>query len=146
MTKDWGFPPNKYDVCVVNKKVDGSILTIAWHVDDLKISHKKKSVVNKSIQDMEKEFGDQAPLTISHGPVIEHLGMTMDFTRPGLVMINMENYVKMMLHHSPTEMDGLATTPAAAHLFRVNDDAMLLNKGQQDIYVHLVMHRLALSQ
>ena len=88
---------------------------------------------------MEKEFGNQAPLTISHGPVIEYLGMTMDFTQPGLVTINVENYVKMMLHDSPTEMDGLANTPAAACLFRANDNAMQLSKAQRDIYVHLVM-------
>ena len=146
LTKDWGFAPNQYDECVVNKKVDGSILTIAWHVDDLKISHEKKSIVDKFIQDMEKEFSNQVPLTISHGPVIEYLGMTMNFTRPGLVTINMENYVKMMLHDAPTEMDGLANTPAAGHLFRVNDDAIQLSKAQQDIYVHLVMQGLYLSQ
>ena len=146
LTRGWGFAPNQYDVCVVNKKVDGAILTIAWHVDDLKISHKKKSVVNKFIQDMEKEFGDQTPLTISNRPVIEYLGMTMDFTKPGLVMINMENYVKMTLHDSPTEMDGLANTPAAAHLFQVNDNTMQLSKAQWDIYVHLVMWGLHLSQ
>ena len=52
----------------------------------------------------------------------------------------------MMLCDSPTEVDGLATTLTAAHLFRVNDDAMLFNKAQWDIYVNLVMQGLNLSQ
>ena len=95
---------------------------------------------------MEKEYSDQATLTIFHLPAIEYLGMTMDFTQPGLVTINMENYVKMMFHDSPTEMDGLANTQAAAHVFMVNDNAMQFGKAQWDIYVHLVMQGLYLSQ
>ena len=32
----WGFVPNKYDDCVVNKTINGSQMTVVWHVDDLK--------------------------------------------------------------------------------------------------------------
>ena len=35
-----GFKQNNYDLCVANKEIDGNICTVAWHVDDLKISHK----------------------------------------------------------------------------------------------------------
>jgi hypothetical protein len=38
--KDMGFTPNPYDPCVMNKNIKGSQCTIAWHVDDIKISHK----------------------------------------------------------------------------------------------------------
>ena len=39
LAKDWGFVLNRYNSCVVNKKVDGKQLTMAWHVDDQKVSH-----------------------------------------------------------------------------------------------------------
>ena len=32
----WGFVPNKYDNCVVNKTINGHQMTVVWHVDDLK--------------------------------------------------------------------------------------------------------------
>ena len=35
----WGFVPNKYDDCVVNKVINGSQMTVVWHMDDLKVSH-----------------------------------------------------------------------------------------------------------
>ena len=40
-----GFEVNPYAPCVANKMVDGSQCTVAWHVDDLKVSHKDKAVV-----------------------------------------------------------------------------------------------------
>ena len=41
-----GFKLNPYDPCVANKIVHGKQLTIAWHVDDLKVSHKKYQVIS----------------------------------------------------------------------------------------------------
>jgi hypothetical protein len=45
--KDNGFVFNPYDPCVANKKVQGSQQTIVFHVDDLKSSHKSKSVTGE---------------------------------------------------------------------------------------------------
>ena len=39
--KGMGFEINSYDMCVVNKIIDGSQCTIVWYVDDIKISHVK---------------------------------------------------------------------------------------------------------
>ena len=38
--EDSGFEVNPYDPCVANKEVRGSQMTVVWHVDDMKISHK----------------------------------------------------------------------------------------------------------
>ena len=35
----YSFELNPYDLCVVNKMVNGEQLTVCWHVDDLKSSH-----------------------------------------------------------------------------------------------------------
>ena len=87
LVKDWGFVPNRYDSCVVNKKVDGKQLTMAWHVDDLKVSHEEERVLDEFIVMMEKEFGQDAPLSVSQGPVQEYLGMTLDFSERGWVVV-----------------------------------------------------------
>ena len=34
-----GFKINPYDPCVANKIINGTQMTVIWHVDDLKISH-----------------------------------------------------------------------------------------------------------
>jgi hypothetical protein len=45
--KSIGFQVNPYDPCVANKTVKGKQLTVVWHVDDLKVSHKRPWVVTK---------------------------------------------------------------------------------------------------
>ena len=35
----WGFVPNKYNDCMVNKMINGHQMTVVWCIDDLKISH-----------------------------------------------------------------------------------------------------------
>ncbi len=40
--KEMGFEINPYDPCVVNKVVDGTQMTVRWHVDDRGGTHKKK--------------------------------------------------------------------------------------------------------
>ena len=147
LVKEWGFTPNLYDSCVVNKMVDGRQLTVAWHVDDLKISHEKEEALDEFIGMMENEFGQDAPLSISCGPAQDYLGMTLDFSEKERVVVKMHNYVKTMLNDAPSSMDGKAATPAAAHLFKVNtENPKLLNKDKKDLFVHLVMQGLYLSQ
>ena len=62
---EWDFMPNPYDLCITNKIVQGKQLTVAWHVDDLKVSHKISTIVNQFITDMENEFGKEMPINKS---------------------------------------------------------------------------------
>ena len=94
LVNDWGFTPNQYDSCVVNKMVDGKQFTVAWPVDDLKVSHEKEEVLDEFIGMMQNEFGKDTPLSISHGPVEDYLGMTLDFSEKGRVVVKMHDYVK----------------------------------------------------
>ena len=41
---------NPYDPCVANKQMQAHQMTVSWHVDDLKISHKDPKVVDDFIQ------------------------------------------------------------------------------------------------
>jgi hypothetical protein len=53
---EWGFTANPYDPCVMTKIVEGTQLTVAWHIDDLKVSHATSSLVDQFIVNMEGEF------------------------------------------------------------------------------------------
>jgi hypothetical protein len=144
---EWGFKPNEYDPCVMNKMVEGKQLTVAWHVDDLKVSHVDSKVVDKFIEDMESEFGKEAPLNKSRGAIHDYLGMKLDYSQPGSVQITMTEYIKMIVHDAPSDMRGRAATPAADHLFRVNStNPVKLSKEKTDIFVHITMQLLYLSQ
>ena len=143
----WGFAPNKYDNCVVNKMINGHQMTVVWHVNDLKVSHIDAREVEKFIQQMEETFGKDSPLTASHGQAHDYLGMTLDFHNKGEVHINMEHYIDMMLQDVPKEMEGISSMPAASHLFKINlKDLQLLGTEQKKIFMHLVMQGLYLSQ
>ena len=144
LVNEWGFVPNRYDSCVVNKQVNNKQLTVAWHVDDLKVSHEEEKVLGEFIGMMEQEFGQDAPLSITCGPIQEYLGL--DFSEKGRVVVKMSNYVKSMLNDAPSSMDGKAATPAAGHLFKVNKENPNLDKARKELFVHLVMQGLYLSQ
>ena len=108
----WGFVPNKYDDCVVNKTINGHQMTVVRHIDDLKVSHMDAKEVEKFIQQMEETFGEDTPLTVSRGKIYDYLGMTLDFRNKGEVRIDMEHYIDMTLQDAPKEMEGLSNTPA----------------------------------
>jgi hypothetical protein len=48
--KKRGYILNPYDSCVASKWVEESQLTLVWHVDDLKVSHKSEAVLDKEIK------------------------------------------------------------------------------------------------
>jgi hypothetical protein len=52
-----GFELNPYDTCVANKLINGKQCTVAWYVDDNKISHVDSNVVTGIIEKIESRFG-----------------------------------------------------------------------------------------
>ncbi len=54
--EEYGFIFNPYDPCVANKMVNGKQLTITFHVDDLKASHKDSKVIDKFIEWVDKNM------------------------------------------------------------------------------------------
>ena len=78
--KEWGFKINEYDQCMANKTINGRQFTVIWHVDDLKISHVDKMVVEDIIGLLNEKFGKESPLNTTRGKVLEYLGMTLDYS------------------------------------------------------------------
>lgn len=92
-------------------------------------------------------FGKEAPLNISHGLVHQYLGMQLDFSTCGSVIINMKGYINSLLETIPPEMSGFATTPALNHLFNHHlDKDPTLKTSKSKLYTHITMQLLYLSQ
>lgn len=145
--REWGFTMNQYDSCVANKVIDGTQMTVAWHVDDLKVSHKKLIAIQEFAAQLNAEFGKETPITESYGKRHEYLGMMLNFSTPGEVEISMQEYIKLILHDAPEDMKGVAATPAGNHLFKVDQvNPTRLTGKQKDDFVHVVMQLLYLSQ
>ena len=143
----WGFKRNPYDWCVMNKTIDGHQCTVLWHVDDLKISHVDSGVVDKVLRDIDDKYGKEAPITQTRGKVHEYLGMTLDYREDGVVKVTMVDYINKMLTELPTDMNGVAPSPAANHLFKVNDsDPKKLDKDTSDMFHRNVAKLLFLSK
>jgi hypothetical protein len=59
----------------------------------------------------------------------------------------MESYIKSMIEKRPEDMIGTSVSPASKHLFNVNTtNPVHLNEHDSDIFPHLVMQLLYLSQ
>jgi len=103
--------------------------------------------VDKVIDLLDGEFGKEEPLSKSRGKVHEYLGMTLDFSNPGQVMVDMSDYVRYVIADMPDDMKGTAATPAAAHLFSVNEgEPVLLPLAEKEIFHRMVMQLLYLCK
>eukprot|EP00957_Ditylum_brightwellii_P207069 15351344-Ditylum_brightwellii.AAC.1 len=76
---------------------------------------------------LESKYGK---LRTTRGKVHEYLGMNLDFSKKGKVRVGMTAYVKEIIEDFPETIDGSTTTPAADHLFQVNDSAKKLDEQQ----------------
>ena len=71
-----GFKLNPHGLCVANSIIEESQFAITWHVDDNKISHAKKHVVQMVISKMEERFGK---MVVSFVPEFDFIGMKLKF-------------------------------------------------------------------
>jgi Reverse transcriptase (RNA-dependent DNA polymerase) len=145
--QEWGYNINLYDQCVANKIIDGSQCTIIWHVDDLKVSHVNPDIVSSEISKLSTVFGKEAPLTVYCGKIHEYLGMTINFSDNGKVMIKMMDYIVKLLAECPEDMAGLANPPGGNHLFQINNqNPEYLSQDQVDLFHTLVAKLLFLCK
>ena len=91
---DHGFVQNEYDLCTINKMVNGEQITVQFHVDNLKASHKDHAVLDDFLDDLRSEFGQEDGLTENKGLVHEYLGIAIDYSIVGKVVFTMFNYLE----------------------------------------------------
>jgi hypothetical protein len=156
--KQEGFKLNPYDVCVANKKVNGKILTILFHVDDCKISHKSSKVVDDAIKWLRAEYevifeDGSGGMKVRCGKVHNYVGMRMDYSTKGEVHLTMPKHMDDLLttfEHSRKKVEKgfvlvtkvtrsrLQRTPAPTDIFVVNEECEKMDEEGQKIFHNLV--------
>ena len=91
-----------YNPCVANKMFKGKQMTICFHVDDCKPSHKSTSIVTQTIKWLKHEHESivedgSGCVTMSHGKVYKCLETTLDCSTPRIVKTSMFNCNDKML-------------------------------------------------
>ena len=117
---EWeGFKVNPYDLHVANKQINGDQMTVVWHVDDLKISHKDPWEVTKMAIFVSKIYGD---VKVQCWKKLDYLEMHLDYTTPSEVKISMVPYMQNIMKGFPEEIMSTANTPVVKYLFEVWED------------------------
>lgn len=118
-----GFVFNPYDPCVANNDIKGKQLTIVFHVDDVKVSSVRKQSVEDFIQWLDYRCGGSGrPIMVTQEKKHDYLGMLVDFTEDGVVVVGMVYYVENMLKYFPikSEETETAATPSNKKFFKID--------------------------
>ena len=143
---EYGFEMNPYDPCVANKMVKGRQLTITWHVDDLKASHKDPKVLESFVQWLEKKYGSKEnPVKVHRGKVHDYLAMNLDYTVKGQVKVDMTQYVKNMIKEFPESIKKESKTPATEKLFNAHESPRL-DEQRKEQFHHTVAKALFVAK
>ena len=94
-------------------------MTVMWHVDNLKISHKDERQVTKFILKISKTYGKK--ISFNRRKVHDYLGMDLDYPTPGSIRVGMSKYVSNLLASFPEVIKSTAEFPVAEHLFQTRD-------------------------
>ena len=98
------------------------------------------------ITQLEGAFGNDGPLMVHRGKKHDYLGMWLDYSLDGKVQVQMFDYSDNMLADLPDDMRGMVTSPAADHLFTVNDAGKKLTQAQSEMFHHNVAKLLFLCK
>ena len=100
--KKRGFEANPYNLCVWNKLIKGTQITICFHVDGCKISYLLVRVVDYTIEWLREEYesvftNGTGKIKVARGKVHTYLGMTLDFMTPKIVKVTIFEYINEMI-------------------------------------------------
>ena len=144
--KSFGFVPNPYDPCVLNKIVNerGDQCTITIHVDDLKVSCKDEAFLDQFVMDLMGKYGR---MNVHREKILDYLGMDVDYTEQGIVKVSMEKMVVNAIE-SFGEVKGAdsVVTPANQDLFNVNEGLPRLDKEKTEKFHSIVATLLYIAK
>ena len=137
-----GFKLNPYDPCVANLTIHKKQCTVAWFVDDNKISHADCRVVTKVIKKIEAHFGK---MTVTRGTHHVFLGMNITYQADGTASIGMKDYIQESIDDFPDELSKGAATPSRRTLFEIDPDSPKLNETRSEMFHSIVAKQLYVS-
>jgi hypothetical protein len=124
-------------------------MTVCWHVDDLLIGHRNRDGVTRFTRWLQQRYETpDKPLKATRGPIHDYLGMNINLSTPGNVSFDMIPYIKKIIADFPEKITGVASSPAADHLFKIRppDEARVLPESQAIAFHHTTAQLLFLSR
>jgi hypothetical protein len=108
-----GFVLNPYDPCVANRMVNGHHHPITLHVDDVKSSHVDKKVNNDFLHLLNAMYASDSigELKVTRGLRHNYLAMTLDYTVPGTLKLDMTTSAAKMVEYFPAKIPGVTKFP-----------------------------------
>ena len=104
-------------------------------MDDLLIISKSRESMSHLIDGLRNRYGI---ITLSHGPTISYLGMSIDMHVRGQAMITMKGYSAEVVKTSGVQ--GTAKSPATDGLFETREDAAMMGELTR-VWFHRVVPR-----
>jgi hypothetical protein len=143
-----GFKVNPYDPCVANRMVNGKQHTLSWHVDDVKSSHVDPAVNDKFLEWLQMMYAsdDIGEVKAVRGKRHDYLAMVLDFTIPGVLQIDMTDYVKSMVNEFPEKLTGNTSGPWNEKLFKVDPTSKKLDTKRAKTFHTFVMKGMFLCK
>ena len=112
----YGFVFNPYDHFVYNMEINWSQITVVWHVNNLKVSHKDSFEVTILAVYLTVTYEG---MKVNWGKVKDYLVINLDYSEEIIVKVSIIKYLNNVLHELPEHLGTSASPPAAEHLFKV---------------------------
>jgi len=116
--------------------------TVTLYVDDLKISCVDPKGVEEVLDGLRKAY---KTISVKEGKIVDYLGMTLDYSKPGVVRISMNALIDEVFAEFPVNGKG-AVTPASSELFVVNDSTAKLKSKDKDRFHSMVAKLLYIAK
>ena len=91
---------------MANADISGNQITVTWHVDYLKVSHKDHFEIKLFAQYLSTKYGEQ--LDVKCGKVQDCLGMDLDYSTNREIKIGMIKYLQKAEKEFPEPILGTA--------------------------------------
>ena len=132
------FELNPHDPCIANKIVAKTQMTICFHVDDCKLSHRKKKENDCMIKWLHQECGSvfedgTGKMEASQGKIHTCLGMRLDHIMPGQARITVFDCLKeTLVAQMKVEPNGDSAKTSAApdNIFKIDKNCKKLNSSE----------------
>ena len=139
--KSIGFVSNDKDECVMNKTVGAHQVSIACFSDDMYMTCASLPTLKATIEEIRKEFPN---IVVHHGPVLDYLGMSLDFSKRGECQVSMPAYMSHVIESCPAAIRPTIkisekTVPADSDLFQIDENSALLDEKRKVEFHSVVM-------
>ena len=129
-------------------------MTICFHVDDCKLSHKQPKQMDMMIKWLREEYESifedgSVKMSVIRGKVHTYLGMTLDYTTRGRVKVTMLDHVNDIIvafEKAEPDSGGVKSSAAPENLFKIDEDCEKLAPKKKEVFHHLVAKTLCVTK